>query len=335
MFQKTRKTVLRGMLTTALLLPLAGCDQSKTAEEKPVQPAGSVALKEDANAQLATKLNAYVSCFNTADGAARHSAQRYVSWIHDLDKGPTGKERTVNVPGDLTAYELDSCTKAIGEASSAKPALPALDSAAVQYLSDLTALVPLASQAHQYYSQEDYKDDGFARGKQMHQPLMMAYGRFIKSSDVYGDEVEKETVKLTDAQLVEIEKTQGRHSPYYRLALVSQGKRLAAQLSADATDVAAATKAIEAYGALVDESDKATASEPGKPVSWSVFQTSASTFLKDCKDRMRRVRDKTPYSRGEQGLMENNGSSAGWTVTGSPMRVLKSYNDLVEASNRL
>jgi len=53
-FQKTRKTVLRGMLTTALLLPLAGCDQSKTAEEKPVQPAGSAALKEDANAQLAT-----------------------------------------------------------------------------------------------------------------------------------------------------------------------------------------------------------------------------------------------------------------------------------------
>ena len=59
------------------------------------------------------------------------------------------------------------------------------------------------------------------------------------------------------------------------------------------------TKAIDAYSALLAEAGKATASEAGKPLSWSIFPESAETFLKDCKDRMRRVRDKTPYNTGD------------------------------------
>lgn len=55
-----------------------------------------------------------------ADDSARGSAKRYVTWIGDLDKGPTGSEREVNVPGDLTPFELDTCTKSIGEALKAK-----------------------------------------------------------------------------------------------------------------------------------------------------------------------------------------------------------------------
>jgi len=63
-------------------------------------------------------------------------------------------------------------------------------------------------------------------------------------------------------------------------------------------DVAGMTKAIDAYSTLLNEAEKATASEAGKPLTWSIFRESAETFLKDCKDRMRRVRDKTPYSTG-------------------------------------
>lgn len=334
MFKKVSKAVIPGMLATVLVLPLVACDNNDKTDGKPVPQASTSAVAEDATAQLATKLNAYVECFNTADGKARDSAQRYVSWFSDIDKGPTGKERNVNVLGDVTPYALDSCTKAITQASKAKPALPALDSAATQYLADLTTLAPLVSQAYAYYSQEDYKDDGFAKGKQMHQPLMKAFGSFIKASDVYGAEVEKETNALSARQLVEIEKSEGRHTAYYRLALISQGKLLAMQLSAQSPDVAGITKAVDAYSSLVTESEKATANEPGKPISWSIFQTQAGTFLKDCKDRMRRVRDKTPYSDGDQLLMEGDGSS-GWMVPGSPMRVFKSYNELVAASNRL
>lgn len=339
MFEDVGKTVVRGLWMAVLVLPLMACNRhdrdAATSADQPAQPQDGVSAAVDgATVQLGAKLNAYVACFNAVDGAARGSAERYVSWIGDLDTGPTGKERSVNVLGDLMPYQLETCTTSIGQASKAKPALPALDAAAARYLAELTALAPLVTQAHAYYGQQDYKDDGFAKGKQMHQPLMMAFGRFIKASDAYGAEVEKENDALTAAQLVDFEQSQGRHSAYFRLALVSQGKQLANQLVAKTPDAAAAAKAVEAYAALVDASAKATADEPGKPISWSVFQTVAGTFLKDCKDRMRRVRDKTPYSHGEQMLMAGDGSS-GWTVAGSPDRVFKSYNDLVDASNRL
>jgi len=98
--------------------------------------------------------------------------------------------------------------------------------------------------------------------------------------------------------------------------------------------VAGMTKAIDAYSTLLSEAEKATASEAGKPLTWSIFQDNAGTFLKDGKDRMRRIRDKTPYSTGEQSLLKGSGNS-GWMVSGSPMRVLKSYNELVEAGNCL
>lgn len=334
MFKRASRAILPGMLVTALVLPLAACDNSDKADTKPAPQSQPQAVAEDTTAQLTTKLNAYVGCFNTTDGSVRDSALRYVSWIANVEKGPTGKERSVNLLGDVTPYELDKCTKAINEASKASPKMPALDEAATQYLADLTALQPLVSEAHLYYSQDDYKDDGFAKGKQMHQPLMQAFDRFMKSSDQFGAEVEKENNALTAAQLVEIEKSEGRHSRYYRLALVTQAKQLATVLTASAPDVAEMTKSIDAYSALLAEAGKATASEAGKPLTWSIFQENAGTFLKDCKDRMRRVRDKTPYSTGEQSLLKGSGNT-GWMVSGSPMRVLKSYNELVEASNRL
>src|SRR5262249_51232394 len=49
------------------------------------------------------------------------------------------------------------------------------------------------------------------------------------------------------------------------------------------------------------------------------------------KQLTRRIRDKVPYSQGDR-MMLNAGS--GWMVEGSPQRVLRDYNQLVEAYNR-
>lgn len=326
------KAVTLGMLVTALGLPLVACDKKNTAPGKPVQEAAAKVVEEDPDAQLSSKLGAYVNCFNAADGSVRESADRYVSWIDDLDAGPTGKELKVKRLSEVPAVDLDICTKAITQASKATPALPALDAAATQYLADLTTLSPLVAQAYVYYSHEDYKDDGFAKAKQMHPPLMMAFGRFMLSSDKYGAELGKENDALSAAQIVEIEKNEGRHSAFYHLALIRQAKLLTGQLSAESFDVAEVSKAINAYGALLDESVKATAGEPDVPSGWSLFQSQAETFLKECKDRMRRVRDHVPYSETDQMRMNGIGAS---NIEGSPMRLVKSYNDLVDRGNWL
>ncbi len=332
MLNKGIKVVTLGMLVTALVLPLVACDKKNTTQRKPEPQAAARVVEEDPEAQLSTKLGAYVDCFNAADGSVRESADRYVSWIDDLDAGPTGKELKVKRLTQMSPADLDTCTKAVTQASTAKPALPALDAAATQYLADLTTLSPLVAQAYVYYDHEDYKDDRFAKAKKMHQPLMMAFGRFILSSDTFGAELSKENDALSAAQIVEIEKNEGRHSAFYHLALIRQAKMLTGQLSPESFDVVEVSKAIDAFSALLDESVKATAGEPDLSINWSSFQSQAETFLKECKDRMRRVRDHVPYSEIDQ--MRLNGS---WPsgVEGSPMRLVKSYNDLVDQGNRL
>ena len=60
--------------------------------------------------------------------------------------------------------------------------------------------------------------------------------------------------------------------------------------------------------------------------------SNAKSYLVTAKQLMRRIRDKVPYSSGDKMMLSNAGS--GWMVEGSPPRLLRDYNQLVEAYNR-
>ncbi len=62
-----------------------------------------------------------------------------------------------------------------------------------------------------------------------------------------------------------------------------------------------------------------------------MFISSAKSFLTTAKQLMRPIRDKTPYSSGDK-MMLNAGS--GWMVEGSPARLLRDYNELIDSYNR-
>jgi len=62
-----------------------------------------------------------------------------------------------------------------------------------------------------------------------------------------------------------------------------------------------------------------------------MFLNNAKSFLTSGKQLMRRIRDKVPYSQGER-MMLKPGSA--WMVEGSPQRLLRDYNRLVDAYNR-
>ena len=53
-------------------------------------------------------------------------------------------------------------------------------------------------------------------------------------------------------------------------------------------------------------------------------------FLTTAKQLMRRVRDKVPYSSGDQMMLNSGG---GWMVQGSPARLMRDYNQLVSSYN--
>ena len=62
----------------------------------------------------------------------------------------------------------------------------------------------------------------------------------------------------------------------------------------------------------------------------SMYVNSAKSFLTSAKQLMRRMRDKTPYSQGDR-MMLNAGS--GWMIEGSPQRLSRDYNQLIDAYN--
>ena len=62
-----------------------------------------------------------------------------------------------------------------------------------------------------------------------------------------------------------------------------------------------------------------------------MFISNAKSFLTTAKQLMRRIRDKTPYSQGDRMMLAGGG---GWMVDGSPPRLLRDYNQLIESYNR-
>ena len=69
----------------------------------------------------------------------------------------------------------------------------------------------------------------------------------------------------------------------------------------------------------------------GGPKIGSFFLSNAKSYLVTAKQLMRRIRDKTPYSQGDRMMLNSGG---GWMVEGSPHRLLRDYNQLIEDYNR-
>lgn len=286
--------------------------------------------EEADNEQLTAKLNAYIECYNAADDSAKSSIERYASWIKDMKKGPTGKEKIVYGLYNIHENVINSCNTNVPEGIAIEPAATELDASAKQYLDSLNALNEKVSEAHKYYERENYKDDKFAKGKEMHAPLVASMTAFEKASDDFSAKLEAENDKGLRARLDELEKAGDKSAEYWTLATTLDAKALTNLMQADSFDTDAASKLIETYEKNADgliEFSKAHSDW----MQGTFLSKAAEDYRVAAKERMRRVRDKEPYSKGEK---MNLNPSAGWMVKGSPYKLLRAYNDLINAANR-
>lgn len=284
-------------------------------------------------ADASEKMNAYIECYNRVGDRALSSIQRYASWIKDIKAGPTGKEQNVYGLYTLNDSAVSDCNKNITAALAQAPALPELDAAAKAYLDALLPLNERINEADTYYSRENYKDDAFAKGKQMHGPLLAAMDSFRQASRTFSDALEVENTKRQQAQLKEVEASEGRKLTYWRLLTMLQAKQLVNILAEESFDVEKAGALLAEYEKAADELDAyAKANESELPMTYSSFMPrTVEAFRVAAKERFRRVRDKTPYSTGER---MNMGGAGEWMVSGSPGKLVRAYNELVDASNR-
>jgi hypothetical protein len=312
---------VKRLFLAALLLAAVGAALSRPAEASEASP-------------ILAKLQPYIECLNGFSERAFSSRSRYASWA--AESGPTGKE--MNIYGTYTISDPRDCGTKIDAANGQEPHEPALETAGTAYAGSLIALAPLLKEADAYYSAEDYKDDKMAKGKAMHPKLLAAWSDFAKADDKLRDAIETLQDQVQQQELAEIEKTEGRARHYFALNLMITAKQLLHVESSDegTPDLDKIQAKLQAYEAATNDLDQyaANGKESGIQAAFlPMLVSSAKDYLTTAKKLMRRIRDKTPYSTGEKMNLSNHLS--GWMVEGSPPRLIRDYNQLVESFNHL
>jgi len=273
---------------------------------------------------LTEKLNAYVGCINRLSERSYDSRKRYFSWVGK--NGPTGKERIIY--GLYTIYDTSDCKKNVEKANALEPRDAALEAAASAYVEAVGKLEPLLKEADDYYKQEDYKDDKMAKGRALHPRLIGAWDAFAVADKALRTGVETIDDRRSAARLAAIEAAEGRKARYHVQALMIHAKRVARASDAAKPDVAAITAALADYEGSVKALDQAAA---GDAKIDSFFISGAKSFLTSAKQFMRRIRDHVPFSQGDRMMISAGG---GEMIEGTPQRLMRDYNALVEAYNR-
>ena len=273
---------------------------------------------------LTEKLNAYVGCVNRLSERSYDSRARYFSWVGK--NGPTGKERIIY--GTYTIYDTADCRKNVEKANALEPRDAGLEAAASAYVEAVAKLEVLLKEADDYYSQENYKDDRMAKGRALHPLLVAAWDSFASADKALRGGVEMINDKRSAERLAEIERSEGRKARYHVEALMIHAKRVLRAQDMQKPDLAAITQALGEYESIVKSAEQL--SGDGDAKIGSMFISSAKSFLTTAKQLMRRIRDKVPYSTGDKMMLNAGG---GWMVEGSPARLMRDYNQLVEAYN--
>ena len=286
---------------------------------------------QDAAAATGKKVEAAIACINRLSERAHDSQARYMDWAGDK---PAMKKKPRNVLGLYTIYETDDCAKGVAESAAVEPRQPELEKASSDYVTAVIALEPMLKEADDYYQQENYRDDKFAKGKEMHPRLLKAWGDFNAADKALRQVVTKINDERQLTQLKELEKTQGKKAQYHILNTLLMAKPLLAsegEVEMKKMDVAKVTEQIKIYEQAVKDLEDYAAANPGERVD-SFYISSAKEFLGTAKALMRRVRDKTGFDQGELMILGSQGG--GWMIEGSQPRLYRDYNQLVDNFNR-
>ena len=314
-----------------------GCD--KLAEVVADKAAAAAVEAQEAGMseddKLGNKLSGYIECINNTSRSLTDAQQRYFDWV-DPKAGLTGKEK--HVYGVYEINDPSTCKNGIKTAADAEPEDAELEGAAAEYLAALEAAVPVINEAHKYYEDENYKDDKFAKGKELHPKLVDAWAKFVAADEKFRGLVVGKNEALQERELARVEKEEGRKLSFHNKFVMSKAKKLVE--GSDVRDLKELDLA--KYEALVADYEKAVdeleayvkdhKAEADSVSIFSMFVDQATTLRKAAKDLMRRKRDKGEFTKDEIEYL-NQGHTH--LVEGNPGEVMKAYNDLVNRSNGL
>ncbi len=299
-----------------------GDSPTPTTRDTPVN--GEVESGDDA---LTKKTNLYISeCFNKYSNRVVESYNRYALWVKNMDQGPTGKEMNIYGLYDVNGDGAD-CEKAVESAKQLEPAMPEIEGVADSYVVALKAVIEQIRSVYKYYEQEDYKDDNFAKGKQAHAGLIKAFNEFREVNDDFGDAVDNLEDQVAEQELAKLVGVPVRK---FDAMIVESGikakkiKTLLQDKQFEQITVEDIDPLIQDFEKTVEELQK---DDSKKTMAGSYIRT-CEEFSKASKEMMRRIRDKKPFTDSEKRFIA---TGAGWMVDGSPAKIIKAYNEMIQA----
>lgn len=329
---RTRRLLQTAAVALAVVLTSPGCkvvqrlfqkNESDTVAVNSATPEQAGLGLEEADYEMSEKISAHIDCLNFASRDAFHARRSYLRSI-DGTRGPTGKENGVW----LGSIDVTRCATGLTKAKSLKPTTADLDQVSDAYLVSLQKLGPLVKAASSYYEQKDYKDDAWAKAKQMHPGLMAAFADFDKAHQAFDDKVKSINEGLSERRLQRLKQDPSAQLEYLAAKVIADAKPLLkftdiSQIKQlDEVGYKPALDQYEATAAEYERYVEAHPDESSKVIAMSIFRSQVSALLKSAKELM----------RNKQGGKEVESMSPELSV-GHPANVVKEFNELISRSN--
>jgi hypothetical protein len=290
------------------------------------------AAQQEADAQLGDKLHEYIGCFNGLSSSVHSSWDRYLDWV-DEKKGITGKE--THVYGLYQINQAETCMKGLDKSKGLPPSLPDVEAAAEAYRTAATDLLPLVQAAHKYYDQNDYKDDKFAKAKEMHGPLSEAFKKFFDADKALDSKVITIKDALDERRLKALESDPNRKLQYLVEKSIASAKKLleASRVTKlEDLDEAKYQAALTTYDTDVTNLEtfvQNNKAEADKVTSIDSAIRDGQELVKVAKALGRRKREKKDFNKE---FFSNSNPSM---VEGHPAQVIDKFNSLIRQTNYL
>jgi hypothetical protein len=332
------------LLAVLSLMPGLGCDKIVALINDGAQAAANEAgggltggPKTDDD-RLGEKLQAYIDCINGPATNISDSGKRYFDWIDDPKVGPTGKETSVY--GLYEIRDTKPCLDGIAKAAELEPDDADLEAAAKAFADAVSTAAPLMNEAYKYYDEDNYKDDKWAKAKELHPKLLAAIETFEGTNAKLREIVGNRNDALQERDLSRIEAEMGKTLMWHQRKIMVLSKKVmdtadvevAPEFKLDLAVFEPLVNELETELSATEEYGKAHKEELDSVTMYSSFQSEAEEFKKIAKEVLRRKRDNQAFTKDD---LERFASGPASWVEGSPAKLLDKYNSLVSRSNSL
>ncbi|WP_400075717.1 YiiG family protein [Winogradskyella sp. R77965] len=286
--------------------------------------------------EFVDKYNAYIGFGNRFDKNVVSSYDRYFKWA-DREEGPSSKSKRIGGVSKLYDGELKKLEKAIEQ----DPEIEEVDDLMKVVLKDANALHDVIAKADSYYQKQDYKDDDFAKGKDLHKELVVAYDNYFNSYDaMYANfRVLQSSLKEFEANKYKENGELIRYNLMMELNKADDIFMLIGNLDSEGLkkiDLEEFKTKLSAFRAVHDDLEKLNGDEAQKTKEFGEVSMAKSTlpsfiregnsFIRECRNLQERI-EKNDF---DYGIVHPN-----IPANGSPLKLRKVYGDLVTNYNRM